>query len=295
MLHSVNPGQVAPTKQSTASGLPGASNRPGYVERRDLQHAMLWDQEEVRITFADNSSPEEAALSKLFDKARAPDTPPPEHCSLETSSASCQWLLELAAHAEPSAILSFPEPAEAAQRLNFSPVHDFDSSSSPETPQLNRKTYTLADLDYEFFGLETVMQVPSYEKLLRTTSYQMLEARLSGVTEMPLGESRQFDVSLQKVVDSADQCLTESPAQKPQESASRRQMFRTKAATVAQVRAHAQARKLRMLDAHVESRSGCWFGAGDVRDVLQNVWERFVSKKNATLMLDVMRRRIKTR
>jgi len=295
MLHSVNPGQVAPTNQSTASGFPGVSNLPGYVERRDLQHALLWDREEVRITFADDSSPEEAALSKLFDKAREQDTPPPEHCSLETASASCQWLLELAAHSAPSTILSSPAPAAAAQRLNFSPVHDFDFSSSPETPQRNRKTYTLADLDYEFFGLETVMQVPSYEKLLRTTSYQMLEARLSGVNEMPLGESRQFDVSLQKVVDSADLCLTESPAQTTQASASRQQVFRTKAATVAQVRAHAQARKLRMLDARVESRASWWFGAGDARDILQNVWDRFVSRKNASLMLHVMRRRIKTR
>lgn len=253
MLHSLNPGPVGPANQPTANGLPGPSNLAGYVEGSDLHQSMLWD------------SPENAALSKLFDKARNELAPP----SAETSPASCQWLLELAAHAAPSTILSFPEPAEV--------------------PPQNRKTYTLADLDYEFFGLETVMQVSSYEKLLRTTSYKMLEARLSGVDQIPLSESNLFDVSLQKVVNSADLCLKESPAQAPQANLSRQRIWRAPA------RALARSRRLRMLDAHVESRTSWWFGAGDARDVLQNVWDRFVSRKNASLMLDAMRRRIKLR
>ncbi len=157
---------------------------------------------------------DETALSALFEKARRQESP--SAVELQCTTNCSDWLIELAGH-----------------------------SAAPSADEAFQRTYTLADLDYEFFGLEPAVELPSFEQLLQTASYRILEARLSA-------QSARADLSAEN---------KRSPG--------------------------VGFEKLRNLDTALLEARGA--------DVVQNVWNRIVQRKDAASMLAAMRRRLRFR
>ena len=290
-MHIVKNSQTAPLSEPEGEcRSPGLIKEPGnlgYKERRDTQHELVWDQERARITFAEMPSAEETALSRLFAKARA---------------NNCEKLIEAPPLANSSSL----------EKFDFTPISRVDFSQPP----LECKTPVQPPDFDRLVGLETLMHMPSFEQLLRTTSYKMLEAQFSSFKEIPVNESKRFDVGLQKVVDSADRAATKGRPQSMQWPAQRCQAYfstggrsslsESRSSTEGSRFSNAASRswtgaseanfgKLRGLDEHCAARSNSRFGGVDPRDVLQNIWNRFVAKKNASLMLEVMQRKMRIR
>ena len=255
------------------------SKKAGYAERRDLQHALVWDQEPARMTFAEMPSAEEIALCRLFEQARkhtgnAVETVPPPLSAAVSQNVVVQ--------------------KSDCQKLDFSPHKPFRFSPPPLTALAEPCVDPYADR-HELVGLETLAHVPSYEQLLRTTSYNIIESHALSLREAPLIEGKRFDASLKALVDAADFAQS-----KGRSHASRLPQLRCQAYLSTASRSELPGRqssfsKLRGLDEHLAACSNWSFWCVDQRDIMQNIWNRFVAKKNASLMLAVMQRKMRIR
>ena len=343
-MHLLTSNQVPSVSISHGGGGAIHSVNPrntGYAERRDEQHALVWDQESPRMTFAEVPSAEELALIRLFEVARRHEQAADSKSQRETDfstqvlktpvtqpkgqdvqeqrhvlqspnsqnpSSQNPSALDLNVFYDACLEAIFPAPpADSGAlkdvqmqtgRLDFSPApFNFHGESQPVSnfkrrPLSAKESTELAESLIDLVGTETLRHVSSYEKLLRNTSYRVLEGNVGNLKDMPVSDSKTIDASLLKIVDSADRVSAHQYSQYLSTSAFRCQAFLSLGVKSAD--AAWEVKKLRGVDEHPIARL-LSFDCSEVRDVLSNLWNRVVAKKNASLSLAIMRRKMRVR
>lgn len=240
-----------------------------YADRQNEQHRHLWDQERAHMTFAETASEEEAALTDLFEYVR-------------------QNNLNAIVQPPPTSVV-----LPVQNQARFAPSNYFEFSPPP--PSLLPEPFPQRD-PYAPVEDETCMHISSYDEMMRSTSYRLLQAHAGSFAEIPVSYSRRVEVSLNTVVNSADLAASRgrsdslrlptlrceaylSPNSRQTQSVNRNDFKRA--------RGNKQSNCTAQLDRH--------YLPEDMRQALFGLWDRVVAKKNASLMLEVVRRKLKPR
>ncbi len=306
----------------------------GYVERRDHQHAMIWDQEPARMTFAEIPSAEETALIRLFEAARKhghiadsqtqkcgdfepASLPMPQSNSAVLSFEMQNWQdcnplyfgrqnpnlqISVQKHATPTTLFaSAPSEPETLQADIFAKSWqlDFSPRTAEPEPDFNARRKSISEKEatelaeglLDLVGTETLRHVSSYEKLLRTTSYRVLEDQAGNLRDLPVSDCKRIDASLLKLVDSADRVSAKKYSHYLSTSAFRCQAFLSLHTVASAV--PSELKKLRGLGEKPKAQASVPFYCSEAREALSNLWNRVVAKKNASLSLAVMRRKMR--
>lgn len=256
-----------------------------FAQRRDEQHRSLWDNEAPCMPFADIQSPEEAALADLFEFVRQNDlnpiVMPPPPCSPALYKSETRFAPSNYFEFDPPPSSSVSACAPNGCATNFRPVrHDDFPQRDPYAPAEH----------------ETCMRISSYEELMRTTSYKLLQAHAGDFSEIPVSESRRVEVCLQAVVTSADQAAARRRPETTDLTTLRCEAYlsvsrRTSASmnhdNFKKARATTSSRSAGHLDRH--------YICDDMKQALFCLWDKAVAKKNASLMLEVVRRKLRSR
>ncbi len=240
-----------------------------YADRQDQQHRHLWDQERARMTFADTATEEETALTNLFEYVRQSNLNP---------------IVE-----PPPASSVLPQPGQA----RFAPSNFFEFSPPP--PSSVPEPFPQRD-PYAPVEEETCMHISSYDELMRSTSYRLLQSHAGSFSEIPISTSRRFEVSLNTVVNSADFAASRGRSESLRPPTLRCEAYLSMNSRSAAALSHGDFKRARgQIASNCSRQLDRHYLGEDMRQALFGLWDRVVARKNASLMLEVVRRKLKPR